>query len=417
VSQFPADRLGYLSAAPRVSTHPAAALGGARTHILGVVQGFRRIGWTVETFIAGDRMPRSWSSTGAERALRQNPAARLSADLLRLMMGPMLAMLAQSQLRGRIDWIYERAAVFQNLGSWFEARGHPWILEVNAPLSLEARGERRSIVLGDLARRVESSSYRRSDAVVTVSQALKDIIVRQAVLPDEKVLVVPNGVDAEHFNPERHPVRRVFEGPTIIFAGWLVPWQGIEQLIRAIALASEHGVHWSLIVLGDGPCRADWEVQADRLGLNRRVRFLGHLPGHRVPEYLAGADLGYVGHLPMVSGPMYHSPLKLYEYMAMAKPVVAPKYPEVEAAITPGETGYLFEPGDLASLVGALVEAGETGKGLVRLGLTARMAVVERHTWQHRCRAIIAGVSAILSRSGKRSPAERGAIRAGPDGS
>jgi glycosyltransferase involved in cell wall biosynthesis len=375
--------------------------------MLGIMGGFRQLGWEVESYIAGDRVPRTWSSSVAEAALRRSLPARLAADVLRLFMGPILARAARAQLRDRVDWVYERAAVFQRLGSTFQSQDCPWILEVNAPLSWESRAERRSIALSGLARSMETGSYRRSDVVVTISHALKEIVVRQAGLSPEKVLVIPNGVDSGYFDPQRHAPVRLFEGPTIVFAGWLVPWQGIGLLIDAVTQASAHGIQWNLVVLGDGPCRVLWEEHAAAAGLQSRVRFLGHLPRNQVPAYLAGGDLGFVGPLPMKLGLLYHSPLKLYEYMAMGKPVLAASYPEARETITPGETGFLFEPGDLPSLVQALAEARAAEKSLVELGWAGRKEVLARHTWQHRVGAIVAGVDRVLHHSGVSSVASR----------
>nr|MDP9479668.1 hypothetical protein [Actinomycetota bacterium] len=62
-------RLGYLSAAPRVSTRPDAEAGGPRSHVLGVIRAFESLGWSVNRFIVGDRMPKGVAGGGSEKAL------------------------------------------------------------------------------------------------------------------------------------------------------------------------------------------------------------------------------------------------------------------------------------------------------------------------------------------------------------
>ncbi|MEO0936510.1 MAG: glycosyltransferase WbuB, partial [Cyanobacteria bacterium J06641_2] len=62
-------RLGFLAAAPRISTHPDAEMSGPRSRILGLIQGFKSSGWEVETFIVGDRVPQNWSAKGSGEAI------------------------------------------------------------------------------------------------------------------------------------------------------------------------------------------------------------------------------------------------------------------------------------------------------------------------------------------------------------
>lgn len=376
------SRLGYLSGAPRVSTRADAELVGPRAHVLGVIGGFEAEGWTVSRYIVGDRAPRMVTRNG-EQVVRRGWATTLAADGARLVLRERSAAGAWAALGGKVDWVYERFALFQALGAPFARAGVPWILETNALLADEAHRERGSVVLHETARRLERAAYHACSVLVTVSQALADRIVGAMGVPAEKIVVVPNGVDTERFDPARVAARDFGAGFKIVFAGSLVPWQGLDTLIRA----SVEIPAAKIIIAGDGPARAGLESLVRELGVGAQVDFLGRVAPDAVPAVLAGADVCYMGHTD-VSDDAFRSPLKLYEYLAMGKPVVASRVPDAVATICEGETGFLFAPGDVASLVSAL-----------RAAQGARLVVVDRtrHSWQARVADMITAIEGRLA--------------------
>ncbi|PWT93467.1 MAG: glycosyltransferase WbuB, partial [Acidobacteria bacterium] len=131
-------RLGYLSGAPRVSTIPQTELTGPRTHVLGVIHAFEQLGWDVKKFIVGDRVPKSWVTSGSEQFIAQSRSRALTADLLRLPMQSNFAREAWHALGNEVDWVYERFGVFQKMGSIFKKHRKLWILETNGPAFIEA---------------------------------------------------------------------------------------------------------------------------------------------------------------------------------------------------------------------------------------------------------------------------------------
>jgi glycosyltransferase involved in cell wall biosynthesis len=391
-----AHRLGYLSPSARVSTRPDAETGGPRTHILGTIRGFESNGWKVETFITGDRLPRAASGRGSGRRITGGFARRLVADLGRLAVGAQYGRLAFLELRGRVDWVYERFATLQTYGRRFKESGVPWILEVNGPFFYEAKHERRSLALTALARRVEVSAYRDCDVLVAVTQALRDFIVDETATSADKILVLPNGVDVSFFDPASVEARRLFDGFTLGFVGGLEPWQALDRLFEAMADLRAEELHMNAVVVGDGLMREAWEARAADLGLADRVAFVGRVDREEVPRYMAGFDLGYSGQARMAIGSMYHSPLKLYEYMSMEVPVLAARHGDADAVIQDGETGFLFESEDPRRLRDALRRAIQAKPELPAMGRGAREVVRREHSWERRVSDLIEGVRARL---------------------
>ncbi|MEZ5823342.1 MAG: glycosyltransferase [Geminicoccaceae bacterium] len=389
-----APALGYLSAAPTVSTRPEASSAGPRAHILGVMNGFLDQGWKVHPFIVGDRVSGHISGGGVQRWLEGSPLVRYAGDAARLAMAARSRRAAWKELAGKVDWVYERFATMQVLGHPFRRAGIPWILETQGLFYYETRTERSSVGFPKLAEWIEKRAYHACDRLICVSPALRDLIVGECGVDPAKIMIVPNAVELERFDPllnrAENGCERYFDELTLGFIGGLIGWQALDVLMEAMAeLEAERGLRTGFVVIGDGAMRAAWEGRARELGIAERVRFLGQVPGDRIARHMAGFDIGYAGAKVMDIGKMYHSPIKLYEYMAMAKPVLAAAFDDARSLVEGRGTGFLFEPGSKEDLKRALVLAHEQREALGKMGAEARGLIEREHSWQVRSAAMI----------------------------
>ena len=324
-------------------------------------------------------------------------AHALAADFGRITMRMLNAQAAWRELGGRVDWVYERLGSFQALGRKFQKHGAVWILESNALVFREASVERRSSVLTGLARRLEFQAYRECDVIVVISDLLKELICAEAKIAPDKVLVVPNGVHTSVFDPSKHRARREFPGFTVGFVGRLNAWQALDLLLHAVReLRAEQGLDINVTIVGDGVMRNEWSSLASTLGLQDAVRFTGQAKFDEIPSYLAGFDVGYSGQIELKTAGMYLSPLKLYEYLAMAKPVVAAEFADARKLIRNGETGFLFESGNKEDLKRALKDAWLSRQKLPAMGRVARQEIVAQHSWKARVEQMIEGIQRIV---------------------
>lgn len=126
------------------------------------------------------------------------------------------------------------------------------------------------------------------------------------------------------------------------------------------------------------------------------TKFIGQIPSADVPRYIAGFDLCYSGQVQLQIGEMYLSPLKLYEYMAMTKPVVASAFEDSRRLIRDGETGFLFEAGNKNDLKSTILRAYHSRTMLTEMGRRAREEIIARHSWTTRVCTLIAEVERIL---------------------
>ena len=381
--------LGYLSGAPRVSTDPQVELAGARTHVLGIMTAFEALGWDVKPYIVGDKVPRGWVTKGSERAISTSFFRTLAVDLLRLAISARYSRKSWRELQGQVDWVYERCGTFQAMGRRFKQNGVPWILETNTLLYEEAKSERKSLILDRLARRVEIKAYQECDVLICISNNLKQRLIEETHILEEKILVIPNGVNTEYINPNNYSPKRLFPELTIGFVGSLYAWAGIDFLLEALQELRSQGIDLFLVVIGGGQMKTAWQERSQQLDLAERVKFLGSLPQNEVLPILAGCDIGYSGHIDLKKRQVYRSPLKLYEYMAMAKPVVASDIEDTRTTIDEGETGFLYTPGDKESLKHALLKAFAARDRLQEMGIKARQEIEANHSWTNRVRVLI----------------------------
>lgn len=380
--------LGYLSGAPRVSTRPDAELVGPRSHVLGVMQAYESLGWEVQPYIVGDKVPASWVTAGSGSAVRTSGLRSLAIDGLRMVLGLGHAAGSWVSLRGRVDAVYERSGLFQAMGAPFAASGIPWILETNAIQYKEAAGDRNSLALKSVARAVERWAYRTCDVLVVISEALRDEVIEEGVAP-EKIAVVPNGVDVHQFDPASTEPRRYHDAFTVGFVGALSEWQALDRLFHAIRRLRDDGLDIAATIVGDGAARANWEALVTDLDLDAAVTFTGRVEHRHVPRLIAGFDVGYSGPLKLSAGSMYLSPLKLYEYLAMQTPIVAAAYEDARRMAAGGGAAYLFEPGNDAGLENALRRAYQEPEDARQAqGRQARKAIVREHSWTARVRAL-----------------------------
>ncbi len=374
----------YLSGALRVSTREDTRTPGPRAHILGIQQGFRELGWTVSSYIAGDRHARAAASE--EATLRGSAPKRVVQDVARLAANAV----AFSDLRTVSDCnlIYERFATLQALGALQRRRlNAPWVLESNGLFFREAAESRQALALRALARKVELGAYAAADLVVVVSEILRqEVLDASPGIDESRIIVVPNGVDPTGLTLG---CGSSAVGLRILFVGTLIEWQGVDVLLRAIALLPDNLRRAvELRVVGEGPARGALERDVAALGLLEQVRFLGRLPRAHLGEHFAWAYIGYAGHQSDGSG-TYHSPLKLLEYAACGLAIVSTPSADAEALLGDGYPVKIVREATPASVAVALLSYADKR---VRPGADQVATVRAEASWRGRVQQILEAV-------------------------
>ncbi len=284
----------------------------------------------------------------------------------------------------RPDLLLERYSPFGVAGGIIAKRmGIRHILNAHAPLAWEGKQYRRQ-ALQEAAHALEQAAFNTASCIVTNSQELRDELLALGVTGD-KVQVVSNGVDADMFTPDGPANNQGLEHKIVIgFVGSLNPWHGIDILASAFReLANEGGVH--LLVVGHGPMAKEIQVLGE--DLPGSVSLIGAVPQAEVPAYIRAMDIAIAPYPPLER--FYYSPLKVLEYMACGRAVVAVGIGQIIDLISDGDTGVLVSPGDTSALANA-VRRLIADKSLRRaLGMRASAEVRRAHTWPQRAAEIV----------------------------
>ena len=296
------------------------------------------------------------------------------------------------------DLIYVRASLLSTAGVGLAARtGAPLVVELNAPLADEQERYRAG-ALADLYRSVEGSLLTAADLVTVVSAPLRAYALGQGV-DEGKLRVIPNGVDQRRFKPSLpSPSERARiglpAGPLLGFVGGLRPWHGVERLPAVLARVHHQHPDTKLVIVGDGPLRAEIERSAVDHGVSDRTVFLGALDHRDIPTAIAAFDVALAPY-PDLPHDFYYSPLKLFEYLACGTPTVASAVGQIAELITSGEHALLTAPGDLDAIAAACSRLLADPVLASRLGRAGTELVHGRFTWDRNAAEVMAWCSLV----------------------
>jgi glycosyltransferase involved in cell wall biosynthesis len=331
---------------------------------------------------------------------------RIRQELRNLLYNLTLYETALPYLQSRqVDCIYERYSLFSYAGIRLaRACGVPHILEVNAPLAYEQE-KTRGLEMKELACQTECRIMRETDAVIVVSRRLQEFVATCGV-PESHIHILPNAVDPQRFATADNGVavrtQLQLNGKRVIgFVGSLKPWHGTETLCKAFHALHAAVPHTHLLLIGDGPEReALWEYVISN-NIKDAVTFTGNVSYNSIPNYISAMDITVAPYNP--SENFYFSPIKIFEYMIMGKPIIAGRIGQVEEFIIDGETGVLFEPGNIAQLTAALTQLTTDVQLCHGLGARAQAWVQQERTWDNNARRVIDIAQALARKSASSS--------------
>jgi glycosyltransferase involved in cell wall biosynthesis len=262
--------------------------------------------------------------------------------------------------------------------------GYKLLYEVNGLPSIELKYHypalRNASVL-DKIREWEAATLRLADAIICPAGVTAAYIASLGVSPD-KITVIPNGIDTGRFQPV--PAASPGALPTILYIGTLADWQGLPTLIAAMPhILARHPVRLRLVGRGRKRQRKQLEKQLRKAGLADHISIEPAVPHDQVPALIAQADvcvapLGY-NDRNVTQG---CCPLKLLEYMASGRPIVASNLPVVRELVCPGSEALLFNPDDPEDLARQILTLLDDSDLAAQLGANAAARAQHCFTWQ-----------------------------------
>ena len=290
------------------------------------------------------------------------------------------------------DVLYERYNLYHHAGvDIARAFNLPLILEVNAPL-VDERMANGELALPGWARRSENAIWRAADHILPVTNVLAEI-VRRAGVPDEKITVIQNGVEPIFLQTvDASPIRQRYNlgGKLVLgFTGFVRDWHGVDRVLRFMASMARDDLH--LLLVGDGPERANLESLAGSLGIGDHFTVTGVVQRPEMAAHVGAMDIALQ---PAVVP--YASPLKLFEYMGQARAIIAPDQANIREVLQDDVDALLFsqDANDFDRKLKMLIDDEALR---LRLGSAAKESLLRQElTWSANARRVEAIAEKLL---------------------
>jgi glycosyltransferase involved in cell wall biosynthesis len=212
-----------------------------------------------------------------------------------------------------------------------------------------------------------------ADHVIAVTERIKERLLQMGAVQNDKVSVVPNGVESQFFLENGNGVGKVTNGgPTLIFTGNLAPYQGIDLMLKALRKVLNRRSDVRLKIVTESSF-AHYDALARELGVAGSIEVV-RAQFDEIPRLLAGATVAVNPRMDCDG-----IPVKLLNYMAAGKPVIS--FASSAPGVRHRQTGWLVADGDVDGFAeGALTLLGNAELASA-LGQNARRLVIDQHDW------------------------------------
>lgn len=290
------------------------------------------------------------------------------------------------------DLIYERGYYLMTSGVRVAKKlGISHVIEINAPFLEETKSFRGGSFFKSLAQKKECFTLNNTNKIVTVSTALKEYLKTKYRIRESSFHVSPNCVNPQAIIIDQQLKsdlisRYKISGPVIGFVGSIFPYHGVELLVEAFDRISFHFPTASLLIVGDGETLNEIRFRASKLKSSKSIIFTGNVPHNEVFSYIDTFDVAV-----MARSNWYGSPVKIFEYGALGKPIIGPATSPVKEVIDDGLDGLLVEP-DLKSIADAIsVMLNDPAKASL-MGKKFREKVLSKYIWEYSINTVLQSV-------------------------
>lgn len=330
----------------------------------------------------GDYHASTWAVVKRVRA----PSVRVVDFLWTTIYGLFLS-LAISR-KHHYDLIYTRAGFSASAYLLSRLTRVPYITEVNSLIWDDTKIGSASWlgkVHGYFLAFIDGKACRRSQHLIAVTPGIKKALAADLGMELDKITVVPNGANTDLFKPitsdeAKQELHLSGAGYFVAFVGNLVAWQGVEYLIKSIHFVVKEIGETKFLIVGDGPMKQELVELGRQLGVSDEIIFVGRVPYEKVPLYINASHLCVAPFTRARNERCGLSPLKIHEYMACGKPVVASRIANLEH-IEQIDAGILVEPENPQELAVAIAKLLKDKALRQQMGENGRKYVVQNHSW------------------------------------
>jgi glycosyltransferase involved in cell wall biosynthesis len=229
------------------------------------------------------------------------------------------------------------------------------------------------------------------NGITVISPSMKRYIAEKYSIDKEKIGIWSSGVNTEHFDPARFDEHRIKEQKqklslydkfVIMYHGVLTSSRGLQETIAAISLLKDSHKDIIFLVLGDGVAKPILQRLIRDYQVNGNVRLMGVIPYNEIPYYLSICDVGILP-FPDLIWWRVSSPLKLMEYLAMEKPVIATDIEAHRDIIDSSRCAFSIPDNSPAEIESSILSAYDQRHSLCVYGKLGRKIVVQEYTWDN----------------------------------
>lgn len=270
-----------------------------------------------------------------------------------------------------------------------------YVVEVNGyfPDDLVFYSQASSMALF-LSRQIEKINYSFANRIIVVVEGLKKKLKKGYKIEEAKFSVINSGANIGIFRPlDRRIMRRKLNLKENIyyvgFVGNFAPWQGVDCLIEAIPKVTRKIPDIQFLLIGGGILKKQLKEKVIELGMEKFTRFMGYVSYHQVPAYINSFDLCVAPFTAKRNIEIGCSPLKLYEYLACGRPVIASDIKGVGDLLEKNNCGLAIKPENPDALAKGIIQLIKNKDLRVKMGRNGRRIVESEYNWQNAARKTI----------------------------
>lgn len=380
-------KIVYFSPHPNINL---AAPSGPGTHMREVIAAFEEQGHEVVRFIQGGE---KFNTTDTRINFKKRSWKKFIPSLIWETLRDIQMIRLDKQIENRLiafllqekpDLIYERSCYGMGAGiRAAEKLGIRYVVEMNAPYPEEKALMQGKSLLQEIGNRHEKKQVLQAHRTIVVSTAMKSYLMQKTLVCTDKILVVANAVNPTHihFNPTRQAHIRESYGFTSYhtvfgFVGSIFPYHGVDIMIESFAILEKEYIDARMLIVGDGEILPQLKERVAQLNLEGKIWFTGNVPHSEVYDYLSVMDVTV-----MARSNWYGSPVKIFEYGAMQKAIIAPRVIPVEDVMKNEIDGILIDD-DEKELTNSMRFMLNNPQERHRLAATFHDKVMREHTWK-----------------------------------
>jgi len=292
------------------------------------------------------------------------------------------------------DVVISRLTLYQFSSRFLcKRKGIPLIIEADNPPIYENNKfyGKDNFHLSRIAETIEQQNLLQADAIIVLSNILKDFFIEKGI-PEEKMIVIPNGADPEIFfpRPRDHELSEKYHLTDKKIVGWIGSldggWQGLGNLVRMTQDVLSQCDDILFMYVGGARNKLRFQELIQETGFSDRVILPGVVPYDEIPRYLSAMDI-VIAPYPKMDF-WYPSSMKVFEYMASGKAVVASDVGQIGEVIEDGQNGRLFDPDIKEDLTNKVIQLVKNPDLCDKLGENAHKMVLRKYTWKGHAKKI-----------------------------